>query len=61
MTLVESILEADRATGEEYRATKCEEAALRREVLPLLAKPAIAAPPVECCRACGRPLIGAVP
>ena len=26
--------------------------------LPPLAEPAIAAPPVECCRACGRPLIG---
>lgn len=31
------------------------------EVLPPLAEPAIAAPPVECCRACGRPLIGVVP
>lgn len=29
--------------------------------LPPLAEPAIAAPPVECCRACGRPLIGGAP
>lgn len=28
---------------------------------PPLAEPAIAAPPVECCRACGRPLIGGAP
>lgn len=27
--------------------------------LPPLAEPALPAPPVECCRACGRPLIGA--
>ena len=26
--------------------------------LPPLAEPALPAPPVECCRACGRPLIG---
>ena len=31
------------------------------EELPPLAEPAIAAPPVECCRACGRPLIGGAP
>ena len=31
------------------------------EELPPLAEPAIAPPPVECCRACGRPMIGAVP
>lgn len=31
-------------------------------VLPELAVPEVAAPPpVECCRACGRPLIGVVP
>ena len=54
----------DRATGEEYRATKCEEAALRREVMPPLAEPAIAAPPPDDasayrCPWCSRPWDGA--
>ena len=38
------------------------ELARASEVLPELAVPEVpAATPVECCRACGRPMIGAVP
>lgn len=51
----------DRETGEEYRATKCEEAALRREVLPELAVPGEAASDASAyrCPWCSRPWDGA--